>query len=157
MYPGNVAADKSGMYFQDARGSANKGFLVHANPTGSIRLRPGPVNWPLTLAGGKLYELAFHNSGGEFLDGFKTSSLARISSAHVPEADVAIADTSAGLLVLTKKCGLTCAKTTVSKIAGNGSTSGKVSTPFGFELVAGPSPAVVEFAKGHMFLARISS
>lgn len=160
MYPGDVAANSGGLFYQDARGSSNSGFLVHVSPGGATHARKSQVDVPMSLAGGKLYELTFHGSSTRpFLDGISTRTLARVSSAQLGKTDVAIGSSSAGLVVVAANChALTCANATVSRLAGTGSASGKLSVPFEFELVpGGPSVAVVEFTKGHMFLARISS
>ena len=157
-FPSDVTADSSGLYFQDARGRDNTGFLVHAAPGGASHARKGPVGWPVALAGGRLYQLSFHNSGHQFIDGFSKTSLARVSSARVSDADRNIAGTKLGLLVLTATCSkLTCPNATVSKLAGNGKASGKLGVPHAFELLSGPDGAVVEFTGGHMFLVRIGS
>ena len=157
-YPADMAAGPSGLFVQDARGTANAGFLVHATASDGSHARKGPVNCPMALAGGQLYELSFHNNGHQFLDGFSTASLARVSSARAADSDRNIAGTSLGLLVLAAPCAqLTCAAASVSKLAASGSASGKLTVPHAFELLAGPEAAVVEFTSGHMFLVRIGS
>lgn len=158
VFPADMAAGSTGLFFQDVRGSSNSGFLVHATAGGATHARKGQVDWPLTLAGSKLYELAFHTNGHQFLDRFSTTSLARVSSVRVSDTDRAIASTTLGLIVFAQNCAkLACPSAAVSKLASNGSTSGKLTVPFGFELLTGPSAAVVEFTHGHMFLARIGS
>jgi hypothetical protein len=157
-YPADWAANSSGLYFQDARGADNKGFLVHVTPAGVVHAKRGPVDWPMALAGGKLYELSFHSSGPQFIDGFSTSTLARVSSAQVSSADRNIAGANLGLLVLALPCSqLTCASSTVSKLSAGGAATGTLSVPHAFYLLSGPGGAVVEFTAGHMFLVRFGT
>ncbi len=159
-YPAEMAANSGGLFYEDARGGGDSGFLVHVTPGGTTRAHQGQVEVPLILAGSKLYELAFRsNSDHPFLDGISTRTLARISSVQLPKNDVAIAGSSAGLLAVAASCkALTCANSTISKLAGNGKSSGKLSVPFEFEFVGGgQGAAVVEYTKGHMFLVRIGA
>lgn len=158
-WPANMAADTSGLYYEDARGAANAGFLVHVTASGASTARKGPVGWPLALSGGKFYQLLFHNnSSHQFVDGYSKTSLARVSSGQVPNADRNINGTSLGLLALAEPCThLTCATASVSKLAANGSASGTLTVPNAFEFVPGSHAAVIEFSGGHMFLVRIGS
>ena len=99
-YPINVAADSSGLYFEDARGPDSLGFLVHSTPGGTLRSHRAPVNALLALAGGKLDQLAFHANGHQFIDAYDPTTLVRVSSARVSNKDRMFAGTGIGLLVL---------------------------------------------------------
>jgi hypothetical protein len=157
-YPVDVAANKSGLYFEDARGQDNIGHLVHATPTGGLQARRGPVGWPLALAGGRLNELDFHNDGHLYIDSYNPATLFRLSSARVSDSDRTFAGTGLGLLVLKEPCAhLTCAAATVSKLAANGTVSGTLTVPNAFAVLTGPKGVVVRVAGGHMSLSRIAS
>lgn len=158
VYPADMAANSSGLYFEDARGAANTGYLVHSTPSGTLTARKGSVDAVLALAGGRLDQLSFHNNGHQYIDSYSTSTLVRLSSAQVSDNDRVIAGTGLGLLVLNQPCAkVTCSSAAVSKLATNGSVTGTLTVPHAFYLLTGPSAAVVEVVGGQMYLVRLAS
>jgi hypothetical protein len=161
-YPADMSADSAGLYFETQHGV--NGYLGHANPaTSTVQLRKAPVDAPLALAHGRVDELA-SGSTSEHLYSYNASTLAFVSAKKVPEKDAAIAGTGLGLLVLAQGCnGFPCSAATVGKLSvSTGGTSGALPTPGGYQLLTGPSAAVVEVSDVHgthadMFLVRISS
>jgi hypothetical protein len=157
-YPFNVAADSSGLYFEDARGPDSLGFLVHSTPGGTLRSHRAPVNALLALAGGKLDQLAFHANGHQFIDAYSTTTLVRVSSARVSNNDRMFAATGIGLLVMNEPCShLTCALSTVSKLTNTGHLSGTLTVGNAFEVLTGPQGIVITDAGGHMSLVRLGA
>lgn len=155
-FPVNVAADSSGLYYQDVRGAASILSLVHVTPSGSVRAKAeSNASGPEALSAGRLDLLSFH--GGRLnIDTYRPSTLARLSSAHVSSDDRTIAGTTIGLLVLAEPCShLTCSSATVSELAASGLSTGSVTVPGAFTLLAGPAAAVIEDVGGHMFLVRL--
>jgi hypothetical protein len=157
-YPADMAADASGLYFEEAHGSANAGYLAHSTPAGVIRIRrQANVDAPMALAAGRLELLSFHSNGHNYLDTYRTSLL-RISASRISDNDRMIAGTGSGLLVLTQPCSsLTCSSASVSKLASDGSVSGTLGVPYAFTLVTGPSAAVIAVRHGTMYLVRIAA
>jgi hypothetical protein len=157
-YPIDVAADASGLFFEDARGHDNRGFLVHSTPGGSLRSHHAPVNALLALAAGRLDQLAFHANGHQFIDGYSTASLLRVSSARVSNSDRTWAGTGVGLLVVNEPCShLTCALSTVSRLANTGHLSGTLTVGNAFSVLTGPQGIVITDAGGHMTLVRLGA
>jgi hypothetical protein len=157
-YPVNVAANSSGVYFEDVRGPKSLGYLVHVTPTGGVHARRGPGGALLALAGGRLDQMSFHNNGHQYLDTYSTTTLGRLSSAQISDNDRMFAGTGLGLIVLNEPCThLVCAKATVSKLATNGSRSGTLTVTNAFSVLTGQDGAVVTVTHGHMSLVRIAS
>ncbi len=157
-YPADMAANASGLYYQDVRGVADINSLVHVTPAGVVHARSlTNVDAPAALWAGRLDLLSFHG-GHQNLDSYNPATLARASSAHVSSDDRNIAGTSIGLLVLSEPCsGVACASATVSELSTSGLTTGAVSVPDAAMLLPGPGAAVIEDAGGHMFLVRFGS
>ena len=161
-YPADMSADSAGLYFETQHGV--NGYLGHANPASStVRLRKAPVDAPLALAHGRVNELA-SGSTSEHLYSYNASTLAFVSAKKVPEKDAAIAGTGLGLLVLAQGCnGFPCSAATVGQLnVSTGGTWGALPTPGGYQLLTGPSAAVIEVSDVHgthadMFLVRISA
>jgi hypothetical protein len=160
VYPADMDADSSGLYFQAQSKNGLHSFLAHATPSGSVRLRRDRnINAPLAILGGKVVVLSFHSDGHAYADSYRKSDLLRTSSRRVSVSDRAIAGTTAGLLVLRQPCAqLTCAAATVGKLdPAAGTVTGAVTVPHAFLLLPGPAGAVVTVTGGHMFLIRIGS
>ena len=157
-FPADMAANASGLYYQDVRGVAQITSLVHVTPAGVVHARSlKNVDSPTALSAGRLELLSFHGNH-QNLDTYSPATLARISSARVSSDDRMIAGTSIGLLVLAEPCsGVACAAATVSELSVGGLTTGAVSVPDAVMLLPGPGPAVIEDAGGHMFLVRFGS
>jgi len=157
-YPVDVAANSSGAFFEDARGTRGVGNLVHVTPSGGVHARRGPVEALLALVGGRLHQMLFHADGHQYIDTYGAASLARLSSARISDNDRMFAGTGLGLIVLNEPCQhLVCAKANVSKLAANGSRTGTVTVPNAFSVLTGKNGAVVTVTGGHMFLVRIAS
>lgn len=157
-------ANSSGLYFESTNAGQSRYFLAHANPSGAVTFRRqaavrfGPL--PLAVTGGRIDVLTF--VGHPSVNSYSSKTLALVSSKRVAEQDTSIAATGVGLVVLGQVChGSRCGKPTVSRLnAATGVASGAVTTPGGFELVAGPSAVVIEVShelRGTMTMQRITS
>jgi hypothetical protein len=157
-------ANSSGLYFESTNSGQTSYFLGHATASGAVSFRKqsavrfGPL--PLAVIGGRIDVLTF--VGHPSVNSYSSKTLALVSSKRVAADDTAIAATGVGLVVLRQVChGSKCSRPTVSKLnAATGRTSGAISVPGGFGLVAGPSAVVIEVShevSGTMTLQRISS
>jgi len=161
-YPMYLAADASGLYYQAVRSDGSNGYLVHVTPSGSShRVTDANIPGPIALAGGRAVLLAPHYTSSQtsyYVDGYDGTSLARVFSRHVSSADVDLAGTGAGLLMLTAPCQTrVCSSATVSELST--ATGGAISTasvPYAVDLVAGPSAAVVAYRSGKYYLVRLA-
>ena len=161
-YPQAMDANSSGLYFESSNRSQTNYFLAHATASGGVSYRRQPAvrfgPLPMALIGGRIDVLTFPPHAG--VNSYSSRTLALVSSKRVAAEDSQIAATGVGLVVL--GChGLKCSKQTVSKLnAATGGTSGAVSVPDAFELLAGPSAVVIEIShglRGTMTLQRVSS
>ena len=103
VYPGDMAADGSGLYFQRITKNGTNGYLAHATPGGSIHLRSDAnIDAPLGLHNGNVYLLAIHeNQGGKtYLDSFAEANLALVNSAVEWSKFTDIAGNGEGLFIL---------------------------------------------------------
>jgi hypothetical protein len=150
-YPGDMAADSAGLYYQATVKGLN-GALVRALPSGAVHSRFDlNVGAPLALAGGNVYLVAIHDNqgGNEFLDAFHGSTLSPVFSRRVANANFGVAGTGIGLLMLgTGKVSLLN--------AGTGAARSVLSVPGAVALVPGPSAAVVTVIHGTTFLLRLA-
>jgi hypothetical protein len=148
-FPADMSADSAGLYYETVRGTT--GYLAHANPTTSaVQLRKGPVDAPLTLAGGRL-DVLTSGSNSQVLISYNTSTLKQLSSKKVPYQDTAIEGTGLGLLVLVEGCnGFPCSTATVARLnVATGGRSGALRTPGAYQFLNGPLAAVVEVSNVH--------
>jgi hypothetical protein len=161
-YPADMSADSAGLYFETQHGV--NGYLGHADPdTSTVQLRKAPIDAPLALADGRADELV-SGSSSENVFSYNARTLALVSAKKVPEKDAAIADTGLGLLVLAQGCdGFPCASATVGRLnVATGGTWEALRAPGAYQLLAGPSAAVIEVSHLHgshanLYLVRISS
>jgi hypothetical protein len=157
-----LAADASGLYYQAVRSDGSNGYLVHVTPSGSARqVIDTNIPGPLALAGGRVALLAPHYTSGPtsyYIDSYNATSLARVFSRHVSSADVDLAGTGAGLLMLTAPCQTrVCSSATVSQLStATGAAISTVSVPYAVDLVVGPSAAVVSYRSGKYYLVRLA-
>jgi hypothetical protein len=160
-YPMYLAADAAGLYYQAIRSNGTNGYLVHVTPTGSSRrVSDTNIDGPLALAGGRV-ELLVPHYGSEasfYIDSYGATSLARVFSRHASSADVDLAGTGAGLLMLAASCKTgACSSATVSQLStATGATTSTVSMPYAVDLVAGPSAAVISYKSGKYYLVRLA-
>lgn len=163
-YAQAMDANSSGLYFESTNSGQTTYFLAHATASGKVSYRKqaairfGPL--PLAVSGGRVDVLTFLPHAG--VNSYRTKTLALVSSKRVAAVDTSISASGIGLVVLGQVChGARCSKPTVSKLdAATGRTSGGVSVPGGFELVAGPSAVVIEISHtlgGTMTMQRITS
>jgi hypothetical protein len=162
-YPDFLAADASGLYYQAIRSDGTNGYLVHVAPSGSsARITDADIDGPLALAGGRVELLVPHyGSGGSvnyYLDSYNGRSLAHAYSRHVSGADLGIAGTGVGLLVLAASCkSLICSSATVSELStATGATLSTLTVPYALDLVAGPSAVVITYRNGKYYLVRLA-
>jgi hypothetical protein len=155
-YPGDMAADSTGLYFEGQRGSS--GYLGHATPSGVVRRVKKPatfLNAPLALAGGRVNLLSFGTH--VYISSYRAATLALAFSKRVSASDRSIAGTVLGLLVLAQPCsGISCSSASISKLnAATGSTTGALGVPHAQLLLAGPSAGVIEVSHGTLYLVRV--
>jgi len=162
-YPDFLAADASGLYYQAIRSDGTNGYLVHVAPSGSsARITDADIDGPLALAGGRVELLVPHygssGSVNNYLDSYNGRSLAHAYSRHVSGADLGIAGTGVGLLVLAASCkSLICSSATVSELStGTGATLSTLTVPYALDLVAGPSAVVITYRSGKYYLVRLA-
>ncbi|MGH3205190.1 MAG: hypothetical protein ACRDOA_05655 [Streptosporangiaceae bacterium] len=149
-YPGDMAADLAGLYYEGIAGAGD--YLFRAPRSGSPR-RHADVNIdaPLALAAGNVYLLAVHDNQGDntYLDAFRGSTLSPVFSERVSDHDTDIAGTGIGLLLL--------GPGRVSLLEGaNGHQSSALSVPGAVVLVPGPSAAVVTVSHSTAYLLRLA-
>ena len=160
-YPMYLAADAAGLYYQAVRSNGTNGYLVHVTPSGSSRrVTDTNIAGPLALAGGRVELLVPHygNEVSYYVDSYGGTSLARVFSRHVSSADVDLAGTGAGLLMLAASCQTrVCSSATVSRLStATGAVTSTVRVPYAVDLVAGPSAAVISYKGGKYYLVRLA-
>jgi hypothetical protein len=160
-YPMFFAADAAGLYYQAVRGNGSNGYLEHVTPSGSSsRVTDANIDGPLALAGGRVELLVPHygNQVSYYIDSYSATSLARVFSRRVSGADVDLAGTGAGLLMLTASCSSrVCSSATVSQLSTTtGATISTVAVPYALDLLAGPSAAVITDKSGSYYLVRLA-
>ena len=150
VYPADMAANASGLYYEGIAGAGD--YLFQAPRSGSAR-RHADVNIdaPLALAAGSVYLLAIHeNQGGNtYLDAFRGSTLSPVFSKRVSNSDTDIAATGTGLLLLGS------GKVSLLDTA-NGQAGSVLSVPGAVILVPGPSAAVVTVSHSTTYLLRLA-
>ncbi len=149
-FPGDMAADSAGLYYEGIAGTGD--YVFRALPSGSLRRRADvDIDAPLALAGGNVYLLAIHeNQGGNtYLDAFRGSTLGTLFSKRVSNSDTDIAGTGIGLLLL--------GAGKVSLVGtGNGHAGPALSVPGAVTLVPGPSATVVTLSHSVTYLLRLA-
>jgi hypothetical protein len=103
VYPADMAADSTGLYFQTVRTNGGNGFLVHVSPSGMTRNRLDMnLDAPVGLYRGDIYLLAIHeHQGGKtYLDSFAETNLAPVNSAVESSKFTDIAGTGDGVFIL---------------------------------------------------------
>lgn len=95
-YPGDMAADSGGAYYQQI-GKGASAYLVRVTAAGaSRRVKYPDIGLQVTLSGRRVEVLAYHTSHSTsslYIDSFKQTSLAHAYSRHVSTSDRAIAGT----------------------------------------------------------------
>lgn len=159
-YPSFFAADAAGLYYQAIRGNGTNGYLVHVTPSGSSRrVTDADVDGPMAVAGGRVELLVPHygSQPSYYIESYSATTLAHVFSRHVSSADVNLAGTGAGLLVLADSCQAICSSTSVSQLStSTGATISTVGVPYALELLAGPSAAVITDKSGSYYLVRLA-
>jgi hypothetical protein len=150
VYPADMAADSTGLYFETVRTNGGNGFLAHVTPSGISRNRLDMnLDAPLALYGGHVYLLAIHeHQGGKtYLDSFAESNLAPFHSAVEWSKFTDIAGNGEGLFILGG--GKMALVLTASDYGQLGSQAG-VSHAVG--LLPGPAAGVITVVKGKTYL-----
>ncbi len=154
-YPADMAADRSGLYFETEIGV--HGYLAHVTPTGTRTLsRPtSDVDSPLAIASGSVALFTEHGNGMPYLDRYRATALGLIGSYRLTAPILTGVDTSEGLLALA--CNESdCASRSIVRIASEGATVMARITLVGLAtLVEGASPAALTSARGHGYLVRL--
>lgn len=146
-YPGYMAADPAGLYYQGSSG--NSSYVFRALPSGALHKRTAlDIDVPLALAAGNVYLLGAHG-GHNHIDAFDGSTLGSLFSYQVADTDTDIAGTGAGLLLL--------GAGTVSLLnPANGHADATLSVPGAVILVPGPSAVVVTVSHSRTYLLRLA-
>lgn len=138
-YPADMAANRSGLYYEAITGAGTNGYVNRAATAGpSLRHLDVNIDAPLALARGNVYLLAVHDNQGDhsYLDAFRGSTLSPLFSYRVSDNDSDVAATGLGLLLL--------GGDTVSLLdPANGHAVAALSVPGAVTLVPGPRAAVV--------------
>jgi hypothetical protein len=153
---GGMAADATGIYYQDLAGGTY--HLAHVAPSGTRTTVPiASAVESAALWGGALNLLTVHEpSGNWYVEDYNPSNLGLSSSAKVSNSDNSVAGTNLGLLVLKRVCGhVTCTSTSVGLLSDSGTVSGTLSLPHAEELLAGPYGDVIENSGGHLYLVKL--
>jgi hypothetical protein len=160
-YPAYFAADAAGLYYQAVRDNGTNGYLVHVSPSGSSRrVTDTDIDGPIALAGGRV-ELLVPHYGSQvsyYIDSYSATSLAHVFSRRASSADVDLAGTGAGLLMLAASCSSrVCSSATVSQLAvASGAAISTLTVPYALDLLAGPSAAVITDKSGSYYLVRLA-
>jgi len=154
-YPDDMAADRSGLYYETEIGV--HGYLTHIAPAGTRTLsRPtSDVDAPLAIDSGSVVLFTEHGSGTPYLDRFDATSLGLVRSSRLSEQLLVGVGTSAGLLAVA--CDdASCADRGVVRIAPESTTvTGRVALAGLATLVEGRDPAALTIVKGHAELVRL--
>lgn len=155
-YPADLAADSSGLYYEDTVGSA--GYLVHVTPAGTkTRSKPtADMDAPMLLSDGSVFLAAIREpSGTPYLDRFSETTLALLGSVRL-HANLFAVSTSAGVLTSCDETG--CAADTVVRIdPSTAASTGSVVVPGLAALVSGSQPATLATLAGHGYLVRLGT
>ena len=150
-YPADMAANRSGLYYEGITSAGTNGYVYRAAPAGpSLRHLDANIDAPLALARGNVYLLAVHGNQGDhsYLDAFRGSTLSPLFSYRVSDNDSDIAATGLGVLLL--------GGDTVSLLdPANGHAVAALSVPGAVILVPGPGAAVVTVKGSTTYLVRL--
>jgi hypothetical protein len=162
-YPGAMAANSSGLFFESQGKNGSGNYLSHALSSGHVQSsKTSAANGtPITLTGSRIDLLAFGSSAKVHVNSYSQASLALKTSKQVFGGDDSLADPDIGLLVLSTACTPKCAAPVVSVLNdATGAASGGVRVPGTEILLPGPYGLVVEVSHGShgsMTLQRITS
>jgi hypothetical protein len=162
-YPGLMAADASGLYFQSANPSAPGGHLAEVAPSGALTLSSAPFELGSTIAlsEGKLVVEAPPGPNGKGLwQTWGPSTLRPLtSSGPRPQLVSGIEDTGAGLLGYTRPVGPLGPYTAVSRVdVATGAPGSTVQFFSNFSwLLEGYYPAIVNEASGELYIVRLAT
>jgi hypothetical protein len=150
VYPADMAADATGLYFETVRTNGGNGFLVHATAAGISRNRLDMnLDAPVALFDGDVYLLAIHeHQGGKtYLDSFAESNLAPFHSAVEWSKFTDIAGTADGLFIVGGgKVALVLTNFDYGQLGSQRAISHAV------DLLPGPAIGVITVSKGKTYL-----
>jgi hypothetical protein len=150
VYPADMAADSTGLYFETVRTNGGNGFLVHATPSGMSRNRLDMnLDAPVGLYHGDVYLLAIHeHQGGKtYLDSFAESNLAPFHSAVEWSKFTDVAGTGDGVFIVGGgKVALVLTSFDYGQLGSQHGISHAVS------LLPGPAIGVITVSKGKTYL-----
>jgi hypothetical protein len=159
-YPDFAAATRSGLYYQASTSAGS--YLVRARPDGAARRAANSYLFGPLAVSGRTVALLLHHFGkhaGQYLYGYRATSLQRIFTRHVPGSERDIAGTSAGLVALLAGCAsYSCPTAKVSLLAAaSGATISTVAVPDALSLLAGPSAVVLTYSGGTFRMERLAA
>jgi hypothetical protein len=162
VYPGDMAADGNGLYYETENAAGTFGYLTRATPSGSVlrhRVPNAELDSPLALAGGRVILMAGNSNGQLYLESYYQRTLSGAYSRRVSPAGQDVAGTGAGLLFLTEPCqGTACPSAKVNLInAATGGTITSVTVPAALTLVPGPATDLITFKSKTFYLVRLAA
>jgi hypothetical protein len=157
-YPSDMAADATGLYYEETVGADS--YLVHVTANGAKTLsRPSQVmDAPMAIAPGSVLLFGVKEpSGDPYLFRFSPTSLAALGSVRLGSEILFAVETSAGLLTI--GCNpARCASNAVGLLDPlTAAVSGSVVVPGLVALVKGSAPAALAEVGGHGYLVRLGT
>ena len=154
-YPADMAADRSGLYYETEIGL--HGYLAHVTPTGTRTFShaTSDVDSPLAIVSGSVVLFTERGNGTPYLDRYSATALGLLGSYRLTTPILTGVDTSEGLFAVA--CNESdCASRSVVRIASGGAAVMARITLVGLAtLVEGASPAALTSAHGHGYLVRL--
>ena len=160
-YPGEMAADSAGAYYEAQ--IKNASYLVRVMPSGAVhRVRYAGISLQLALAGGRVDLLAYHvgrSTSPLYLDSYNQATLAHDFSRRASASDRWIAATGAGLLMLSASCSsAVCSSAKVSQLSSrSGATESTLKLPDAVVLLSGPTAAAITYQHRKYYLVKLAS
>jgi len=160
-YPGEMAADSGGAYYQAQ--IRNVSYLVRVTPSGAIhRVRYSGIGLQLVLAGSRVDLLAYHvgrRTSSVYLDSYSQATLAREYSRRASTNDRGIAATGAGLLLLSASCAsVACSSAKVSQLSSrSGAAESTLKLADAVALLSGPTAAAITYRHKAYYLVKLAS
>jgi hypothetical protein len=162
VFPADMAANSSGLFYESLNSSKVPVYLVHVTP-GRVtsHVHDPNIDAPMALAGGRVELLAVHfgSNPHTYLDSYSASTLAHKFSKRVSSFAMDIDATSAGLLQLTAPCSSRLCPTTKVNVLNptTGAASSTLRVAFAYVFVPGSHAVVLTDVGGLLSLVRLAS
>jgi len=151
VYPGDMAADSTGLYYE-AVSKSETNYIAHATPSGAIRRRnDANIDAPMAVYSGDIYMLAINETLDKtYLDSFTEPSLGVNFSAQESSKYHDMTATTLGVLVLGGgKVSLVLTGFDKGQIAESADIR------HGVALLSGPESGVITASGGKTYLVRV--